>query len=93
MHTYLVQKLREKTNQSCCGRPRTGFVTDDIIKQKELKLRQALKSDPKVNLKEAAQPEVAQVTELVAWAILTCFETTFCDQKSCVTVEATSPQM
>ncbi|CAM6090708.1 unnamed protein product [Calypogeia fissa] len=38
----------------------SGFVTDDIVKRKELKLRQALKSDPTVKVKVAAQPEVAQ---------------------------------
>lgn len=40
-----------------------GFVTDDIVKRKEQKLRRALKNDIKVRVKGEAQPEVAQVIE------------------------------
>ena len=40
---------------------KSGFVTDEEVKQRESKLRQALKSDGKFRVKEGASVEVAQV--------------------------------
>ncbi|XP_021638952.2 heme-binding-like protein At3g10130, chloroplastic isoform X1 [Hevea brasiliensis] len=38
----------------------SGFVTDEDVKQRELKLRNALKNDMQFRVKEGASPEVAQ---------------------------------
>jgi hypothetical protein len=38
-----------------------GFVTDEEVKQRELKLRNALKKDPEFRVKDSASVEVAQV--------------------------------
>lgn len=39
----------------------SGFVTDEDVKQREMKLRNALKNDMQFRVKEGASPEVAQV--------------------------------
>lgn len=38
-----------------------GFVTDEEVKHRELKLRDALKTEPEFIVKESASVEVAQV--------------------------------
>lgn len=38
----------------------SGFVTDEEVKQRELKLRNALKKDPEFRVKDSASVEVAQ---------------------------------
>lgn len=40
---------------------KSGFVTDEEVKQRESKLCQALKSDRKFKAKEGASVEIAQV--------------------------------
>lgn len=40
---------------------RSGFVTDEEVKQRELKLRDALKVDGEFRVKDGASVEVAQV--------------------------------
>lgn len=39
----------------------SGFVTDEEVKQRESKLRDALKNDTEFRVKEGASVEVAQV--------------------------------
>lgn len=43
----------------------SGFVTDEEVKQRELKLRDALKNDRQFQVKEGASVEVAQVRSIV----------------------------
>lgn len=40
---------------------KSGFVTDEEVKQRELKLRDALKNDGEFRIKEGTSVEVAQV--------------------------------
>lgn len=42
----------------------SGFVTDEEVKQRELKLRDALKGDRQFRVKEGASVEVAQVSQV-----------------------------
>ena len=49
---------------------KSGFVTDEEVKQREFKLREALKSDRRFQVKEGASVEVAQVK----WLLKCCIE-------------------
>lgn len=42
---------------------KSGFVTDEEVKQRELKLRDALRDDTQFQVKEGASVEVAQVVD------------------------------
>lgn len=42
----------------------SGFVTDEDVKRRELKLRDALKGDRQFRVKEGASVEVAQVSQV-----------------------------
>ena len=42
----------------------SGFVTDEEVKQRELKLQDALKNDRKFQVKKGASVEVAQVRSI-----------------------------
>jgi hypothetical protein len=42
-----------------------GFVTDEEVKQRELKLREALRNDREFRIKEGASVEIAQVRSLL----------------------------
>lgn len=42
----------------------SGFVTDEEVKRRELKLRDALKNDRQFQVKEGASVEVAQVRSI-----------------------------